>query len=526
MSDKWIRFLALLGLVILLFGIIGGFFIGHTHPIMLSHMIVGILCLAAWYLLYGMKNAGSATKVITGRRSRFGVNAVLYGTVFLGILACINWIGTNEKYNLRWDFTEEGVFSLSDQSIKAVENLKKPLKLVAFNVGGGDPSSFDLVKLYDYQSEKVKVEIVDPNAKPHLVEKYGMKQGNVLYLAYGDENQLEGESRVNDLTENTITNAILKLTKGAAKKVYYLVGQDEPSLEDGSKQGFLAFAEAIRDEHINIEPLALAQAGKVPEDAAAVIVVAPKKPMFPEEKEALIKYGDNGGKLLLMKEPTYPNTSTDVVEIASHYGIEVRDDLVLDAVTRLFAGPSMAVQFVASAYEPHPITMALPQRDKPILNMASSVTVKSDAPKDATYTEIIKTSDKGWGETDLKTIFTQSDPTVSFDSSDVTGPLSLAVAYESKAEEGKSPTRLLVFGDTDWASNSFIQFSVHRDLLLNSINWLIGEVSNITIRPKKFKANYQRLPRETFYIILGSGFFVPELILILGLVIWWRRKTS
>ncbi len=532
--EKWIRFLGLVGLVVLLFGILGGFFIGHGHPIMLSHMVLGIIMIVVWFALYGSKNIGQTQGMIKGRSSRFGFNAVLYGVVFLGILSAVNYLGNKDKYNVRWDLTEEGVFSLTDQTQKVLKDLKEPLQIMLFNVMGGKGAAFDTVKLYSHYSEKVKVEIIDPNAKPQLVDKYQMKQGNIIYLSYGDEKQIKAESRLNEMTEEAITNAIVKLTRGAAKKVYYLVGHGEPDLAADDARGLKFFAESVADEHITLESLNLAQLGSVPTDAAAVIVLAPKSPFFPDEKKSLIDYADKGGKLFLLKDPGYPTTTTDVADIAAHYGIKIGEDLVLDTVMRLFAGPSLGVQFMASDVEMHAITQGIANRDKPIFNLASSVT-PADKKEGATYTELFKSSDKGWAESDIKTVFSENEPRVALDEADVKGPISLAIAYEKElksenkdsieGEADKLSTRIVVIGDTDWISNSLFPQSVHRDLGLNTINWLIGEDSNISIRPKKFKTSMDRLPAGTFYVLLGSGFFVPELIMIIGLLVWWRRKV-
>ncbi len=530
MGNPKVRFLGIVGLVVLLFGIIGGFFIGHGHPIMLTHMILGLVMLGVWFALYGSKNIGSAPEVIKGRRSRYGVNVLLYGAVFLGVLASINYLGAKDRYNVRWDTTEEGVFSLSDQSQKVVKDLKEPLQIAVFNVQGLRGGAFDSVKLFSYYSDKVKVEIIDPNAKPHLVDAYGMKPGNLVYISYGEEGKTKAESRINDMSEEAITNAIVKLTKGAAKKVYYLTGHGEPDVKATDARGLNLFVESVGDEHMSLEELSLAQKGSVPEDAAALIVVSPKTPLFPQEKTAIIDYADKGGKLLLLRDPGYPIVSTDVQDIAAHFGIKIGDDLVLDAVMKLFAGPSIALQFMASSIEPHPITSVLSQRDRPIFNIASSVTI-TERKEGATYTELFKSSANGWAESDIKTVFTEREPTVGLDDSDTKGPISLAVAYENEVKgssaDDKKFTRVVVIGDTDWITNALFQQSpAHRDLALNSVSWLMGENSSISIRPKKFKSSITRLPRETFYVVLGSGFFVPELILILGLFIWWRRRTA
>jgi ABC-type uncharacterized transport system involved in gliding motility auxiliary subunit len=529
MNSSLVKFLGIVGLVIFLFGIVGGFFTGHDHFIMQIHMILGVGLLAAWFGLYGSKNLAAAPVAVKGREARFGLNVFLFSIVFIGILAAINFLGAKDRYNFRWDSTEQGVFSLSDQTQKVLKDLKSPLKLAVFNVQGLRGQAFEQVKLYAYYSDKVKVEVVDPNAKPHLIEKYGMKPGNLIYIEYGAEGTSKVESRLNDMTEESITNAIVKLTKGAAKKIYYLTGHSEPDLKGTDAMSLKYFADSVADENLAIEELSLAQRGTVPSDAAALIVVAPKTPLFPEEKKAILAYADGGGKLLLAVDPMYPSNSTDIKDIASNYGIEVGNNVLLDAQLRMFAGPTIDFQFMVASIESHAITEGMSQRDKPIVNLASSVTIKENK-QGATYHELLKTSPAGWAESDIQAIFTQDQPEVGVGDSDIRGPVSLAIAYEKEISgegDDKKFTRVLVIGDTDWMNNAlYLQVASHRDLALNSLNWLIGEHSAIAIRPKKFKASIARVPQSTFTLVMGSGFLIPEIILILGLLIWWRRRIA
>ena len=137
---------------------------------------------------------------MTGRNSRFGMHAVSYGAVCLGLLVAVNWIANN--HNKRWDLTEQHVYSLSPQSSSLITALPTQLKLVTFKgISEEDEKIKDLLQLYkDANPSKVAVDIIDPRAKPQLVEKYGMKSGNLVYLSLG-EGELAAVSRINEATE-------------------------------------------------------------------------------------------------------------------------------------------------------------------------------------------------------------------------------------------------------------------------------------------------------------------------------------
>jgi|GEM_PF-251575 len=547
---KWSGFLGLVGLLVLLFGVAGWYEFGlrgsavFLKVLVLGHLILGTALVVLWLITRDWH------QVSVGRSTRFGINAVVYSLLFAALLAALNWLAN--RYDRRWDLTEEGVYSLAPQSRKIVEGLKKPLKLVAFkgNQFMRENQVRDLFELYEAQNRsKVTAEVVDPRTKPHLLETYEMKPGNLVYIEYGEGDKKQ-VSRLNEFSEEAITNAILKLTRGEAKKIYYVTGHGEPSLQDGSPRGLKAFHDAVGDEHLTLEEIVLGEKGAVPDDAAAVIVVSPVRPLLAAEKELLINYVEKGGRLLLMTDPRRP---PDIAEVAEHFGITVDKNLVVDIVQRLFAAPALGAKILAHEYGFHAVTRNLREQDPVIFDMAVSVRPKSSS-KDGglekpVYTELVKSGPNAWGETNLALVFDAAKPSASREEDDIKGPVALAVAYEKKLSDGgkskeqgdnqvdsvagereqaefEKAGRLVVFGDSDWITNDGLGYYANRDLVLNTINWLVGEEGGITIRPRAMKASSTLISRSQYLAIFGGSLLIPELILILGMLVWWRRKSS
>ena len=261
--SKWSRLLGIIGAVFLLFGIVGALIIGSfAQPLILMHLLVGlvfVVLMAVGQASSGGLSADGARSLLTSRSARFGLNAGLATTVFAVFLVALNW--TVNRHDRRWDLTQEGVFSVSDQSVKVVEALTKQLKIVAFKVGDGEQEqkTKELLELYKYHNpSKVSTSLIDPRSNPGAVDTYQMKGGNVVYLEYG-EGETKGTSRLNEVSEQTLTNAIIKLTRGEARRVYYVQGHDEPDIQGQDASGLKGFAEAVADEHLTMEGLVLAQ---------------------------------------------------------------------------------------------------------------------------------------------------------------------------------------------------------------------------------------------------------------------------
>jgi ABC-type uncharacterized transport system involved in gliding motility auxiliary subunit len=67
----------------------------------------------------------------------------------------------------------------------------------------------------------------------------------------------------------------------------------------------------------------------------------------------------------------------------------------------------------------------------------------------------------------------------------------------------------------------------HRDFILNTVNWMVGESGGVTIRPRSIrKPELTPITSDTYLNILSASFIIPEIIFILGLLIWWRRRTA
>lgn len=540
--NRWMRFSGIVGAVLLLFGVLVGFVVGFAgtspiHVLMFAHLIAGLGLIVLWFLVIGLANMGQANQILRGRSVRFGANVILYSAVFIALLTALNFLV--HRHDSRWDLTEQGVYSLAPVSEKTIATLKKPLKLVAFRGGAPEQEAAvaDILALVKSANpSRVTTQLVDARAQPQLVELYDMKPGNLLYLEYG-EGETKGVSRVNDTTEQTIINSVLKLTRGEAQKVYYVIGHDEPELTAEGPQGLKDFASALADEHLSIVPLLLAEHSAVPADAAAIILSAPKKAMLPQEIDLLVNYGQNGGHLILM---TDPRGSEDVRAIALRFGIKINDDVVVDQVQRLFAGPALGVEPVVREYGTHPISAGFTQQSVAVFNQASSVVPAASSGGIVTYTELARTGPQAWAETDLTAIFDSAEPVAERGEGDTAGPVSLAVVYEKKLDQntadaapkaGDEPaftraSRVVVFGDSDWITNANLRLWAHRDLILNTINWAIGDEGGVTIGTRSFREPELRpISSESYMLMLASSFLIPEMIFVLGLIIWWRRRT-
>lgn len=476
------------------------------------HGALGVLLLIA-YFSTGIENL----RTFLGERStRYGTNTVVASLLFIAILVVLNVLAY--RHHHRFDLTSEKVFSLSPQSAQLLQGLTQDLKLEAFVEGGSNPELEDLLRNYREASDKVSYRLIDPDREPELAERYGIKAYNTVRVQYG-----EASSQVTQPSEENLTNAIIKITRTGTRTVCVVEGHGEPELDDRENaRSYALFKQALENETYTVKPLLLATVDKVPADCSVVVVAGPTRPYLPQELPLLDAYLKGGGRMLFLLPP---QKAEEFVGLLKPYGITVGEDVVVDQVVRLFQGPALGLAPLVDTYDAtHEITKALKGRS--LFPMTRSVSAAAGTPG-VKVTEIVKTSPSSWAETDLAALFQQQQ--AALDPSDRKGPVPIAVAAELDLKQlGGTGTeaRIAVFGSSEFADNQQLQGTFYnQDLLLNTIGWLVGQSDLVSIRPRAMRASRVTFTeREGTAIFYLSVLVLPEILLLAGLFVWWRRE--
>lgn len=519
-----------LGAVFLLFAALSFLVQILSGPVLLDELgwSLGNLVLGVGLLVVALVMNGKALRerMRSGearRAGKYGTSAVLGTALWIVLLGMLAFLST--RYHTRWDFTEAQQHSLSSQTRKVLDDLEQDLHVTALYAPVAAAPAQELLDRYRFVSERVKVDFVDPMAQPNRVAELGVAperlEGGLLHVELGEESV-----NVEELTEEALTNAIVKLTRQERKKVYLLIGHNERPFEgeDAEGKGGFAFAaEALRNENYEVAPLLLAAQGGVPEDADVVIAAGPTRPFHESEHRALARYLEEGGALLMLLDP---RAQTDLYAQLAAWGVQVGDDVIIDRMQGLFGQPTTPF---AAEYADHPITAEL--RDAVLFHTARSVKPRPEA--DGALRWIVRTSADSWAERDFERL-TQDGQAEFDEGEDLAGPVPVAVAGNlqmadaSGEGDGEAPAaRLVVVGDSDFATNQLIREFRNRDFLLNAVNWLLGDVEAIGIRPGQPRASRLQLTGEQFLQIRYLSLFVlPEVIAVLGVVAWWSRRRA
>jgi len=464
-------------------------------------------------------------RVLYGAGSVASVLLVLGTLVLAGLLA--NW------RPMRWDTTFEQAQSLSSVSKALLKEVTQPLTLTVFLAEGAGErqGAKEVLQLYKYHNPQVSYRFVDPEREPLQAQQAGYRfAGNVL-LDYQGRRQMADQT-----DENAITNALRKVLKKERQKVYFLAGHGERDLDDPKPGGFQVAKKALDNEGYEVESLNLLSRGAVPQDAALVIVAGPKKPLLSTEVQALKAFLSKGGRLLIMLEAFEDG---GLQGFLAGYGVDLDNGLILDVNQVSQSLGLSAVMPLVSQYGPSRITRDFSNLVT-IYPMARPLILRKDHP-DVSLLALATTMSTSYEKLGKEWIKAEK---AAFDAkTDKKGPFTVAAQVEIKLtppKGGQEPGRagapappppaadktyLVVFGDADFAANSFFNLFGNGDLFLNTTNFLARAMEQITVRGAG-KAQLLTLKSgQIWALFLASLVGAPLVMLVAGIWAYRRRRA-
>ena len=598
------RSFGMFGLILLLFGVLAGIASGIWNSMyVLIHLIGGASMLA----LYLFTHVGSLRESVTGRRAQYATNTFVYTALTLAVIVLVNYMGARNEY--RYDASEQGIFSIAPQTASLLAGLADEIHVLAFFRENEGRAAKSLLDAYVAESDRFSYEMIDPDRRPEMAQQHEVTQYSTLVVVYGDDS-----TRVSELSEEVLTNALIRITGAETKRIYFTTGHGEPDLTAReTPDGLGQLAAALENEGDEVVALLLVAVPDVPADASLLVIAGPQRPFLENELESLGRYIDRGGHLWILIEP---QRSSELVAVLAERGIIVGDDVVIDIVVQLLAGPTAGVEPVVSDYGFHPITTQFNQNT--VFRIVRSVRPAEELPAGITVTELVRTSSNSWAESNVDLVFETGEVDREGDEE---GPVSIAVAATLRAsalnwtepaietapgadaesatdettedpddaEPGENPDtpddtdaaedpdtttdaaaaedpdtadadttettdpdddvtgseaqdppapdaamtppadlegRIVVVGDAEWVSNSRLTVLYNEDLALNMVGWLTGGAEEtIAIRPRVRRASRITLTEaQGWGVFYATVLLLPELVLLCGLVIWWRRR--
>jgi ABC-type uncharacterized transport system involved in gliding motility auxiliary subunit len=524
---------------------------GAVHAIFLEATLwaallaIAGLGLSAWgtYALRGDFGA-----MVRHRRGEIA----LYTLGFVGMLSALAYLSA--LFPMRLDMTEEGRYSLAEQTVKMLKVLDNPVHITFFH----DPLMRETVELYRLiakQTDKITLELYDPMLNPAQARLRGVQFAGTAIM--------ESEGRrlqVNSDKETDIANGILRVSMEVQQVVCFLDGHREPDpfseethdhLEGAAghshglgvqyvlheQHGMAKARNALETMNYKVEKISLMRSASAEalSHCSLLVVAGPKLALLPREIAAIRTFLDAGGNAFFMLDPF---VRTGLEPVVREYGIVVDDDIVIDEASHFWADPSSPA---VTDYNYHQITGDLPLTFFP---GARSLSPTPHRIPGVNVIPLANSSKRSFGETDPQRARFDKDK-------DLSGPITLMAvanrrpaaaddplyrsALEATAAGGAAPevprntatarSRIAVVGDSDFATNSFFHIMGNASLFLNTVNYLASRENLIGVEPRTYELPRVNLTNRqmkgTFFL---SVVLIPALLAVVGTAVWWKQR--
>ncbi len=456
------------------------------------------------------------------RRSvKYGSNTLLFTVIIIAVLVLVNIISA-KHYNVI-DVTSSSKFSLSPQTLKVLRSLGESVKVLAFVKTEQSLAVADFLDQYVYISERLKYEIIDPDKKPGLAKKYKVDRYGVFVV----EASTGRKEIISELSEEELTNAIIKATTTEQKKIYVLEGHGERSMDDTNQQGWSAVNEALLQAGYMVTPLNWFETGSIPDDIDMLLIPGPKNDMQSGEIDRLREMLDKGIPVFIAIDPLdLPN----IQGLLGEFGFKFHEEMILDPVSQSLGFEPLVA--TATGYTGHPVSKEM--KAATFFPVARSIDLEKENRVNAELAAIASTATQSWSETSLASI---EKGTPEFEENDdLPGPRIVVAAAQwdvgpslakRKIGEKAIKARMVVAGDSDFASNATLGLSANRDLFMNITGWLLEQENRISIRPKDKAFNPVMFTSFQLKVIFWSVVAaLPFSVAVLGVIVRSRRRRS
>ena len=489
-------------------------------------LLISIGLVVIGLAVYAILEPDRIGRFVTRRQTRYGSNLFVTVIAFLGILIFGNWIAYDNPVPVA-DLTADKENTLSPQVADAVKNLPDNISAIAFfnSQSSKDAAEKLLNNVKASSNGKFDYRFEDPDLNPLLARDNGITGNGKILLTMGDRKEIASFA-----SEEEILKAIIRLTNPNARAVYFLTGHGEAPLDQGDTS--LATAkQTLENKNYTVGTLNLLAEGKIPDDALAVIIAGPVKPLDANEVDKLKAYVDGGGSLVVMEDPYQFTDFGDAPDpladyLSKDWGVTLDRDVILDTSS------SLDLLYAVSAIpnSQHPITQEINSQNLVvIMPQARSLSLPETPAEGVTLSALIQTTPPisnaafSWGEMDY-TASAEGTQVQYNEGVDKLGPLNMAVAGENTNTKG----RVVVMGNSFFARGQNFDQIGNGNFFINSIDWAAEQENLIQFTARSTTERTFVSPNNIgrLLIFLGSICILPGLILVAGIATWVARRRQ
>jgi ABC-type uncharacterized transport system involved in gliding motility auxiliary subunit len=451
------------------------------------------------------------------RRSRIllRLQGLTFSLLFGASIGLLAWLSTQYVYQADWTAGARNTVSADTRALLA--ELDQPVRITAFV---RDEAQLrrqiqDLVGSYQRFKDDITLEFINPDTVPEQVRELGISSGGELRVSYRGRSE-----NIQTLSEHTLSNSLLRLSRQEQRWIAFLTGHGEREPLGETNHGLGIFGAELERKGLNVQTINLTETS-IPTNISLLVIAGPRVNLLPGEVSALHDYVEQGGNLLWLAEPGDLHGLEPLAEVL---GIDLLPGRVVDAGSQLF-GVDNPTFVVITAYPQHEITGNM--ASVTVFPEVAALALRDSGPW--TQLPLLTTLPRSW--TELGELAGE----ISFDADtdERAGPLDIGVLLTRKrpasedtetADEAQEQ-RVVVIGDGDFLSNTYLGNGGNLGLGVNMVHWLSHDDAFIDIQVQSAPDTTLELGRTAQAVIgIGLLFGLPLLLLACGLLVWLRRR--
>lgn len=454
-------------------------------------------------------------KITAKSRIQSRLNSFVTMLLVVSLAGLLGWLST--RYTFEMDWTHSGRHTLSETSKEVLARMQDKIEITAY--ARENASLRDAIKkiVARFQREKpgIVLHFVNPDAVPDEVRNMGITVDGELIVRY--QGRLE---HVRSDNEEEFTNALQRLARGAEHWLAFVEGHGERNPLGKANHDLGMWVQHMVDRGFKVQPINLANIKAIPENTRVLIIAGPQTDYLPGENALIIEYIKRGGNVLWLSDP---GSIHGLEPVAEELSIQQQAGTIIDFAGRLIGIDDPTIVLMTESMFPiHPATRDFTYT----VVFPSATSIKLQDLGDWQFKPLLSSGDHTWLETG------ELSGEVGFDEgTDQRGPLDLGISLERKIENESedekitNEQRIVVLGDGDFLSNTYVENSGNLELGIRIISWLSNDDDFITIPSRILPdATLELTPVASAIIGLGFLIVLPFLLFSTGMVIWWRRR--
>ncbi len=431
--------------------------------------------------------------------------------VYLMLLAAAGALGyLSTRAGATWDWSWDARASIAPQSVALLRRIQGPLEVTSYASPGrglrAEISGF--IARYRRFKPDLTLRFVDPAADPGATRAAGITVDGELVLRHGARSL-----HLTQLSDQAFTDALARLARGGTQRVAFITGDGERSPSGRANADLGAFMAQMAAQGVQAVPVNLAQVAAIPQNAGLVVLASPLARLAPPSVRKLVDWLREGGNLLWLTDPG--STDLGLTPLAKELGLVQLPGEIIDGAGAA-AGLADPRMVLVARYPPAAIT-----RGFTLDTLFPGVVALARSGSNWKYTPLLRSSARSY----TAPAGTGPVPAYSAATGDLRGPLDFGFALSRlSANPLRDQQRVVVIGDGDFLSNTFLGNGGNAALGTRVFDWLLGDDALVRLPPRAAPDRFLRIGQRGLDALTAALILLPALLLAGAFALWLRRR--